>query len=332
MEKAFLRHLFRKLADGTISRAEYSQLMDHIARHEVDSDDIPEDLQGDESDLPNASVGQAWDIVQRRTGIGQRPKKRALWLPLAAAAVIAGLLVGGVFGWWPTLTGAGLVGMADVDVAYVTKEVLRGQLDSVQLPDGSKMWVNAGSVVSYPANFAEGPRIVRLDGEAFFDVVHIGNRPFIVESGGIETTVVGTAFNINTYNADRVVVTVLRGKVRVDKERESLAYLSRNQQAVHWLSDAHTELKEVNAEDEAAWVEDRLVFRDVPVAQALDVLSRRFDTSFRLGDPAVGNCVFSASFQPGESLDKVLRVITMANGMTYRKEKNTFYLQGAGCP
>src|SRR3546814_13589267 len=80
--------------------------------------------------------------------------------------------------------------------------------------------LNAGSVVSYPENFAEGPRIVRLDGEAFFDVVHIENRPFIVESSGIRTTVVGTAFNINTYNPDRVSVTVLRRSEerRVGKE------------------------------------------------------------------------------------------------------------------
>src|SRR3546814_15760382 len=128
--------------------------------------------------------------------------------------------------------------------------------------------LNAGSVVSYPENFAEGPRIVRLDGEAFFDVVHIENRPFIVESSGTRTTVVGTAFNINTYNPDRVAVTVLRGKVRVDQGGENLAYLSRNQQAVHRRSDVHTELMEVNAEDEVAWVEDRWVFRDVPVAQS----------------------------------------------------------------
>src|SRR3546814_13575205 len=126
MEKALLRHLFRKLADGTISRTEYSQLMDHIARHEVDSDDIPENLHGDEGDPPRAHVGQAWVIVQRRSGIGQHPKKRSLWLPLTAAAVIAGLLVGGFFGGWSNLRGAGSTRIAHAIIPIVITEILRG--------------------------------------------------------------------------------------------------------------------------------------------------------------------------------------------------------------
>lgn len=331
MEKALIRHLFKKLADGTINGAEYRQLMDHLAHHEVDSDDLPENLPVGREHLPEASMKQAWDTVQRRTGIGQHSKRRSLWLPMTAAVVVAGLLVGSLLGWLPNLPHVGGNDIPEINMAYITKEVVRGQLDSIQLPDGSKMWINAGSKVSFPRTFADGSRIVRLEGEAFFDVAHWENKPFIVESGAIQTTVLGTAFNINTHDSNRVAVTVLRGKVRVDRERENLAFLNRNQQVVHRLSDAHTELIEVDAEDAVAWIADRLVFRDIQVAQALDVLSRRFDISFHLDKASIGNCVFSASFQPGESLDKVLRVISMANGMTYRKEGNTFFLQGAGC-
>lgn len=331
MEKALIRLLFKKLADGTISSAEYKQLMDHLARHEVDSDDLPENLPGGGEHLQDASMRRAWDTVQRRTGIGQHSKRRSLWLPMTAAVVAAGLLVGSLLGWLPNLLGVGGGDIAGTNIVYVTKEVVRGQLDSIRLPDGSKMWINAESRVSYPRTFADGPRIVRLEGEAFFDVAHLEGRPFIVESGAIRTTVLGTAFNINTHDSDRVAVTVLRGKVRVDRERENLALLNRNQQVIHRVSNAQTELVEVDAEDAVAWITDRLVFRDIQVAQALDVLSRRFDISFRLDKASIGNCVFSASFQPGESLDKVLRVISMANGMTYRKDGNTVFLQGVGC-
>ncbi|HSC39116.1 MAG TPA: FecR domain-containing protein, partial [Chitinophagaceae bacterium] len=88
----------------------------------------------------------------------------------------------------------------------------------ITLADGSQIWLNAGSTITYPIAFTGNNRKVSMTGEAYFEVAHNPSRPFIVSKGGMEVEVLGTHFNINAYDDDKnIQVTLLKGSVKVNK-------------------------------------------------------------------------------------------------------------------
>lgn len=101
---------------------------------------------------------------------------------------------------------------------YIKTEVPLGSKSVVTLPDGSRVWINAGSAMSYPVKFDENHRTVKLEGEAFFDVVTNKNRPFFVETEGIKVKATGTQFNVRAYADEAFVETILvKGEIAVNR-------------------------------------------------------------------------------------------------------------------
>lgn len=101
----------------------------------------------------------------------------------------------------------------------ITSHTERRQLE---LPDGTKVWLSPNSKLKYPNQFRESNRIVRLDGEAFFEVAHDARRPFIIQSGKVNTRVLGTSFNISAYPQQaEISVTLVTGKVAVALQKEN---------------------------------------------------------------------------------------------------------------
>lgn len=104
-------------------------------------------------------------------------------------------------------------------IAWVEKINPAGQRSSHRLPDGTRVWLNAESSLNYPDKFADTLRLVKLTGEAFFEVAKDGQRPFIVEAAETQTEALGTAFNINSYPEDPIIkIALLEGKVRVQNK------------------------------------------------------------------------------------------------------------------
>ncbi|MBB6501337.1 FecR family protein [Pedobacter cryoconitis] len=98
----------------------------------------------------------------------------------------------------------------------------------IQLADGTRVWLSPNSKLSFPDKFDKSKRIVNLDGEAFFEVVHDVHHPFIIQSGDVSTTVLGTSFNVNAYrNRPDIEVTLVTGKVAV-----ALKTANKDQQAI----------------------------------------------------------------------------------------------------
>ena len=102
------------------------------------------------------------------------------------------------------------------DLEVINKKNPRGQKSLIQLPDGTKVWLNSDSQISYTETFSDSIRSVELEGEAYFEVVQDSLRPFIVELGPLSVTVLGTAFNISAFEEERDVrVTLIDGSVKV---------------------------------------------------------------------------------------------------------------------
>jgi len=147
------------------------------------------------------------------------------------------------------------------------KEVGKGQVSKVTLEDGTKVWLNAGTKLSYPKHFASDSRKVTLIGEAYFEVLHLAKKPFIIQSGAVKTVVLGTSFNISAYPDDqKVEVTVLTGKVAVITPEKSTSktntvFLTPNQKITYKAAGLKTAPVKVLAKESIRWKQGKLVFK-----------------------------------------------------------------------
>jgi transmembrane sensor len=198
------------------------------------------------------------------------------------------------------------------------------------LPDGSKVLLHKGARVDYETAFANTTREVTLHGEAYFDIRH-DPRPFIVHTGSIRTTVLGTAFNINVHDERTITITVTRGKVKVENGAGEFSILRRNEQIS--VDSLHTRLKktQVDAGEVLVWKKPYVLFNDVTMKEAMQELAQRYHVSVVFTNPAAENCPVTASFIGGESLEEMIKVLSKINNMEYTIGHNTVEITGEGC-
>ena len=200
----------------------------------------------------------------------------------------------------------------------------------ITLPDGSTVLLNQDARLDYQKGLSSKTREVTLHGEAYF-AIHHDPRPFIVHTGAIRTIVLGTAFNINALTDQNIVITVTKGKVKVENSTGDYSILRRNEQLR--LDSLHTRLNKisVDAGEVLTWKKPYLIFNDVTMKEAMDELSSRFHTSIVFTNPAAENCPVTASFTEGQSLEAIIKVLSKINNMEYAIDHGQILISGEGC-
>ncbi len=186
----------------------------------------------------------------------------------------------------------------------------------VQLPDGSTVILSADSKIDYPTSFdGHAQRVVYLTGQAYFDVQPNPKKPFIVHTGNLVTTVLGTAFNIRALPGEKsITVTVTRGQVRVGDDKRTFSVLHPRQQIVYNIPDDEAVKETVDAEKIVEWKEDDLYFDDITISTASKILEERFDVRIAIGDEQLKNQRFTTTFGKAENLESILTsIVTFAN-------------------
>ena len=196
----------------------------------------------------------------------------------------------------------------------------------LSLPDGSRVILSYGSKLSYASSFdGLDKREVYLTGEAFFDIKHNNVKPFIVHTGKIETTVLGTAFDVKALSGDKTItVTVTRGKVKVSDNKRLLGIIIPNQQITYNRQNFNSTQSSIVAKNYTNWtVQDDLYFEDVTFGEAAKVLEERFKIKILFTDQLVKAKHFTSTFDKSASLDQELKSICEFNEAlyTYDKEK-----------
>lgn len=155
-----------------------------------------------------------------------------------------------------------------------TVTVPRGKEFSLRLSDGTQVWLNSESSLVFPVRFGDGPREVTVTGEAYFDVAHDASRRFVVHADTVSVSVYGTAFNLSAYADEGTIETTLvRGSVEV-RSGHRRAMLQPGQQARVGREGAIFDVRQVAAEDYAAWTRGLFTFNDEPIASICRKLSR----------------------------------------------------------
>lgn len=158
---------------------------------------------------------------------------------------------------------------------FNTAATPRGGQYQLVLSDGTKVWLNAASSIKYPVEFADKERKVELTGEAYFEVVHDQNRPFKVVSNGQVVEVLGTHFNINSYDNEQVVkTTLLQGSVRIVTGINSKV-IKPGEQAQ--LKSGKVTIEHVDTDEAVAWKNGFFNFKDADIGNVMRQLTRWYD-------------------------------------------------------
>lgn len=178
--------------------------------------------------------------------------------------------------------------LSDGEVIMIEKLTLPGQKLTLKLADGSAVTLNSGSRIICPETFPGAERKVRLEGEAFFDVVKDPARPFVIVTDNLNVRVLGTSFNVRSFNdEDNVSVAVLSGKVMVSGNSDSLAskrqILLPNEMLEYSVKEKNfSEKKIFDSSVVFSWKDQNLVFKDENLDRILVTLSRWYGVEFNV--------------------------------------------------
>jgi ferric-dicitrate binding protein FerR (iron transport regulator) len=200
----------------------------------------------------------------------------------------------------------------------------------VMLPDSSTVVLHSGSSIRY--GMKGNVREVHLKGEAFFDIKHKAANPFVIYTGNIKTTVLGTAFNIKANPGEKVVVSVSRGKVSVsDSKQHLLATLLPNQQLVYNTDVQRASQEKVEAINTIEWVKSDMQIDDMPFKQLAERLSRRYGVSVNFKNKDLEKCLITGLFDGTETLAEVFKILSKTAGASYTIKDKAVLIDGAGC-
>jgi transmembrane sensor len=192
----------------------------------------------------------------------------------------------------------------------------------LQLGDGTRIWLNAESMVRYPVAFNGDRRQVEVTGEVYFEVAKDANRPFIVTSNGIKTEVLGTHFNVNSYaNEGPVKITLLEGAVKLSAENSSLLLQPGEQGVADGQLQKHT-VK--NPDAVIAWKNGFFSFSHQSMAELINELSRWYDIKIEY-DKALAEKHFGGGIERGADLGQVMQILKEFK-INCRLEGRTLYL------
>ena len=209
-----------------------------------------------------------------------------------------------------------------------TITVPAGQRAQITLADGTRVWLNAQSTLTYASNFGRKERNVELDGEAYFEVEHDARRPFVVVTGQVVSTVLGTTFNVHAYSEDEnYQITLATGSLLVDGGPESRSVRLRpGEQGFFERTSGLLSLRRVNVEQVLSWQEDRLYFRAEPLASIARSLERQFNVDITIPDERLRRICFTGEFVDGENIHEIMRIISADSRILCRSRKNHFEL------
>lgn len=263
---------------------------------------------------------------------------------MGIAAVLIGLIIGFQFGLFGNDMGN------STKIRYNEIVAKRGTKSKLILPDGSQVWLNSESKITYDPSFNDSIREVVLEGEAYFDIVKDKNRPFIVKTSAINIRVLGTAFNVKSYKHDPTVETTLvRGLIEVQNNNEpngSKIILRPNEKLVYNKTDASTSNQVLDsstkdnkvaqlisistiskfipdsAREETSWVYGRLVFDGDSFSELTEKMERWYNKKITIKNKRLEKYRFGGVFE-NESVEealKALQLITMFKYTIYENE------------
>lgn len=198
---------------------------------------------------------------------------------------------------------------SDGRTAYNTIETPNSGQYQIVLPDGSHVWLNAATSLTYPIRFDGNERVVHLHGEAYFEVTHLMSKPFKVISGRQQIQVLGTRFNINAYETEPLVKTTLvQGSVRLIYGSSSVVLKPGEQSQLNKLNDLRV-VKDYDVEEAIAWKNGFFLFDNADIRSVMNQIARWYDVEVEYEDN-LPNRRFAGKIPRNSDLDQALKILS----------------------
>lgn len=258
-------------------------------------------------------------------------EKTKWWIPLQRIAAIL-LLPLLIYSGYISIRNASTNRQHEERVVMKTISSRQGMVTQFDLADGTKVWLNSGSVLQFPNSFTGDMREVKLTGEAFFKVAKNEKQPFRVHAKDLDIEVLGTSFNVVSYEDEQQAEVILvEGKVKLSAENEQLkkefGVLRPGQRAVYSEDTRNVEAQEVAVEKYIAWRDGNLLFRDDKMEDVAKRLSRWFNVEIIISDPEIKSYAYKATFR-NENLSQVLNLLKISAPIDYQIIGNTLLPSG----
>ena len=314
-----MKELFSKMLQGTCTRAEVERIVAYLQGDGVD-EDIPgieevRALLGEGERMDTRSAARIFQSIVQGEPSETQPAKPFRFIRKPPFMVAAGIAM--------ALTIAGVLYLHQ---PKVTARTAYGQIDSLRLADGTLVVLNANTEIRWPKDFMGGhQREVWIDGEAFFSVAHLAEKPFIVHtSRGMDVTVLGTAFNLNARNEEARVV-LSKGRIKAtygDEEQflqpgEMLSLAAGSQRLQKGTTDTLYH---------ASWRHHLLAFKNEPLGQVAKTIRDRYGLRVEFEDPALQSLRFTGSV-PTNDLPLALRMIAMTFQLDIQQASHTIMIR-----
>lgn len=274
--------------------------------------------------VATAETGEDWDALQNRLTekTVRKPLSLMFHTGMKYAAVVALMLLTGITTYLVTgrMQPVRHVEMGELFVSY-------GDSRQVFLPDGSQVWVNAGSLLLYPKNFDKtDTRTVYLTGEASFSVQKNKEKPFIVKTTYMDVQALGTVFTVASYPGDSCTSALLEEgsvKVEVDADECQPVILKPNERLIYSHA-AHTlTVQPVDAQLYKMERSGYQIYEDISFSRLMASLERKYNVTIQYNSQKYADATYNVKFAPHETLEDVLNVLQQLIGIHYKIKDKT---------
>ena len=200
-----------------------------------------------------------------------------------------------------------------------------GQMSQLTLSDGTKIWLNSGTTLRYPEQFAENSRSVTINGEAYFSVAKIPSKPFTVNTSDMKVEILGTSFNLTAYKEDAATsVTLVEGKVAVQNvDGKTMALLTPGQMATKTKNETNLNIQNVETTFYSAWIEGKIFFDDEPLDQIAVKLERWFNVEIAFSNEQLKSLRFTGTILRNKPVDQIMQALELLSPIRFKHQINT---------
>ncbi|RAJ76651.1 FecR protein [Chitinophaga dinghuensis] len=299
----------KAIVEAYLQQPESNTVLSQLLEERMEKD------MADSMEMPVDKKQQQQWAASMRARMGRADKVNSLRMRyFIAAAAASVLLLAGLFTYFNNKPQNRIVPL-------VLQQNKAGERKQIQLSDGSTIHLGAASQLQYPEQFTGATREITLTGEAFFEVATDAKHPFIIHTGNIATTVLGTSFKIAAFEGQPLVVSVATGKVRVDDSNNGvvrqLAILTAGKQ-VSWHQE-HALVEYIRAEDVANWQNGRLVFNNQTLQEIATTLERWYDVKISFNRPQKAKEKVTVTLFAGSALNTTLQILSAGNNFNYSR-------------
>jgi transmembrane sensor len=325
--------------ESLFKKSLYKEIEDYIpSRQEGPEPDFQKIFENIESNITESSPVEA--VPEKDE------KSRTIYLQILkiAAIVIPVFLLGGIFSYYVMVNKP-----KPENITYTEIRAPYGARTEIGLPDGSTVWLNAGSKIKYMNVFNIDNREIQLNGEAYFKVAKNADLPFDVKTGDLIIKALGTEFNVKSYDDEDIIETTLvEGKITIQqgRKKKGTIFLEPHQQAVYMKNNKNLTVNDMNAVKEAkpevlklqkgviyiaekvdpqpiiAWKDNRLILKGEELSNLAIKLERKYDVKFIFGSEKLKGFRFSGTLE-NETLTQVLDVISLSAPLGYKLQGKT---------